>query len=129
MIAFCDLVDVDVGHLLIGGAITGIVLGLAVQPVLGNLFAGVVLLFARPYIAGEPIRVLSGAINGPHEGVVVSVVQRRPTTPASGPMIGERPSPKGEPPRQHPHTNAGTPRTEQPPPTRSDKQKPTLSSG
>ncbi|HEV2634691.1 MAG TPA: mechanosensitive ion channel domain-containing protein [Actinocrinis sp.] len=72
VIAFCDLMDVDVGHLLIGGAITGIVVGLAAQPVLGNLFAGLVLLFARPYIAGERVRVLSGAINGPHEGVVVS---------------------------------------------------------
>jgi Mechanosensitive ion channel len=40
--------------------------------VLGNLFAGLVLLFARPYIAGEHVRVLSGAINGPHEGVVIS---------------------------------------------------------
>lgn len=72
IIAFCDLMNVDVGHLLIGGAITGIVLGLAAQPVLGNLFAGLVLLFARPYVAGERIRVLSGSINGPHEGVVVS---------------------------------------------------------
>jgi small-conductance mechanosensitive channel len=71
-IAFCDLMDVDVGHLLIGGAITGIVVGLAAQPVLGNLFAGLVLLFARPYIAGEHIRIMSGAINGPHEGIVVS---------------------------------------------------------
>lgn len=71
-IAFCDLMDVNVGHLLIGGAITGIVVGLAAQPILGNLFAGLVLLFARPYIAGERVRVLSGAINGPHEGVVVS---------------------------------------------------------
>jgi len=72
VISFCDLMDVDLGHLLIGGAITGIVVGLAAQPILGNLFAGLVLLFARPYVSGEHIRVLSGAINGPHEGVVVS---------------------------------------------------------
>jgi hypothetical protein len=31
-----------------------------------------VLLFARPYVPGQQIRVLSGAINGPHEGVIVS---------------------------------------------------------
>lgn len=71
-IAFCDLMEVDVAHLLIGGAITGIVVGLAAQPILGNLFAGLVLLLARPYVAGERVRVLSGAINGPHEGVIVS---------------------------------------------------------
>jgi hypothetical protein len=71
-IAVCDLVDLDVGHFLVGGAITGIVLGLAAQPVLGNLFAGLVLLFARPYVPGQHIRVMSGSINGPHDGIIVS---------------------------------------------------------
>ena len=67
-----DLLDVNVEHLLVGGAVTGIIVGLAAQPILGNLFAGLVLLFARPYVPGEYVRVLSGAINGPHEGVIVS---------------------------------------------------------
>jgi len=40
--------------------------------VLGNLFAGLVLLFARPYVPGQQVRVLSGAINGPHVGVIIS---------------------------------------------------------
>jgi hypothetical protein len=71
-ISVCDLIDLDVGHLLVGGAITGIVLGLAAQPVLGNLFAGLVLLFARPYVPGQRVRVMSGTINGPHDGVIVS---------------------------------------------------------
>ncbi len=71
-ITVCDLCAVDLGHLLIGGAITGIVVGLAAQPILGNLFAGIVLLFARPYVPGQRIRVMAGAINGPHEGVIVS---------------------------------------------------------
>ena len=71
-ISVCDLLGVGLRQLLVGGAITGIVIGLAAQPVLSNLFAGVVLLFARPYVPGQQIRVLSGAINGPHVGVVVS---------------------------------------------------------
>ena len=71
-ISVCDLLGVELRQLLVGGAITGIVVGLAAQPVLSNLFAGLVLLFARPYVPGQQIRVLSGAINGPHEGVVVS---------------------------------------------------------
>jgi small-conductance mechanosensitive channel len=71
-ICVCDLCAVDVGHLLIGGAITGIIVGLAAQPVLGNLFAGIVLLFARLYVPGQRIRVMAGAINGPHEGAIVS---------------------------------------------------------
>ncbi|HEY2791756.1 MAG TPA: mechanosensitive ion channel family protein [Micromonosporaceae bacterium] len=72
VISVCDLCAVHMGHLLIGGAITGIVVGLAAQPVLGNLFAGIVLLFARPYVPGQRIRVMAGAINGPHQGVIVS---------------------------------------------------------
>jgi small-conductance mechanosensitive channel len=72
VLAVCDLLGVQLRQVLVGGAITGIVVGLAAQPVLGNLFAGLVLLFARPYVPGQQVRVLSGAINGPHTGVVVS---------------------------------------------------------
>jgi len=71
-ISVCDLIGLHLGQLLVGGAITGIILGLAAQPVLGNLFAGLVLLFARPYVPGQQVRVMSGAINGPHLGVIVS---------------------------------------------------------
>lgn len=71
-ISVCDLVGIQLRQLLVGGAITGIVIGLAAQPVLGNLFAGLVLLFARPYVPGQQVRVLSGAINGPHVGVIIS---------------------------------------------------------
>jgi small-conductance mechanosensitive channel len=71
-ISVCDLVGLQLRQLLVGGAITGIIVGLAAQPVLGNLFAGLVLLFARPYVPGQRIRVMSGAINGPHIGVIVS---------------------------------------------------------
>jgi small-conductance mechanosensitive channel len=71
-ISVCDLVGLQLKQLLVGGAITGIILGLAAQPVLGNLFAGLVLLFARPYVPGQRVRVMSGAINGPHVGVIVS---------------------------------------------------------
>jgi small-conductance mechanosensitive channel len=68
----CDMLGVGLEHLLVGGAVTGIVVGLAAQPVLGNLFAGLVLLFARPYVPGRRIRVMSGALNGPHVGVILS---------------------------------------------------------
>jgi small-conductance mechanosensitive channel len=70
--AVCDLLGVGLQHLLVGGAVTGVILGLAAQPVLSNLFAGLVLLFARPYIPGQQVRVLSGAIGGPHYGTIVS---------------------------------------------------------
>lgn len=44
----------------------------AAQPVLGNLFAGLVLQFARPQVLGQRVRAMAGAINGPHVGVIVS---------------------------------------------------------
>ena len=71
-VSVCGLVGLDLSQLLVGGAVTGIVIGLAAQPVLSNLFAGLVLLFARPYIPGQRIRVMSGSINGPHEGHIVA---------------------------------------------------------
>jgi small-conductance mechanosensitive channel len=71
-ISVSDLAGFDLKQLAVGGAFTGVVIGLAAQPVLSNLFAGVVLLFARPYVPGQRVRVMSGALNGPHTGVVVS---------------------------------------------------------
>jgi small-conductance mechanosensitive channel len=36
------LLAVPVQHLLLGGALTGVVVGIAAQPALGNVFAGLV---------------------------------------------------------------------------------------
>jgi small-conductance mechanosensitive channel len=65
------LLRVNVGNLLVGGAVTGVILGIAAQQTLGNFFAGLVLLFARPYVPGQLVRVHSGAMDGPFEGVIV----------------------------------------------------------
>ena len=43
------LTNYPVGHLLLGGAILGVILGIAAQQSLGNVFAGLVLLAARPF--------------------------------------------------------------------------------
>jgi len=59
--------------LLVGGAFTAVVLGLAAQQTLGNLFAGLVLLTARPFRLGQRIRLQSGAVGGFTEGVVSSL--------------------------------------------------------
>ncbi|MFI5937276.1 mechanosensitive ion channel domain-containing protein [Actinoplanes sp. NPDC051494] len=67
-----DLIGLGLEHLLVGSAVTGVILGLAAQPVLSNLFAGLVLLFARPYVPGQRVRVMSGALNGPLTGTIVS---------------------------------------------------------
>jgi small conductance mechanosensitive channel len=64
---------VSTGSLIAGGAFTAIVLGLAAQQTLGNLFAGLVLITARPFKVGERVRLQAGAIGGVHEGVVSSL--------------------------------------------------------
>ncbi|HWD63634.1 MAG TPA: mechanosensitive ion channel family protein [Solirubrobacteraceae bacterium] len=56
--------------LLVGGAFTAVVVGLAAQQTLGNLFAGMVLLSARPFRLGERIRLQAGAVAGSAEGIV-----------------------------------------------------------
>lgn len=66
------LLRVDLGNLLVGGAVTGVVIGIAAQQTLGNFFAGLVLLFARPYTPGERVKVRTGGMGGPFEGVIVS---------------------------------------------------------
>jgi small-conductance mechanosensitive channel len=54
----------------IGGAATAIIVGLAAQQTLGNLFAGVVLLGARPFRVAERVRLQGGVLAGQLEGVV-----------------------------------------------------------
>lgn len=65
------LLQVNLGNLLVGGAVTGVVVGIAAQQTLGNFFAGLVLLFARPYVPGQRVRIHSGAMGGPFEGLIV----------------------------------------------------------
>jgi small conductance mechanosensitive channel len=57
----------------VGGAFTAVVLGLAAQQTLGNVFAGMVLLSARPFRLGERVRLQAGVIAGQIEGVVASL--------------------------------------------------------
>jgi small-conductance mechanosensitive channel len=64
---------VSAGSLIAGGAFTAVVLGLAAQQTLGNLFAGMVLLTARPFRVGERVRLQAGALGGLLEGVVSSL--------------------------------------------------------
>jgi small conductance mechanosensitive channel len=56
-----------------GSAFTAVVLGLAAQQTLGNLFAGMVLLSARPFRVGERVRLQAGAVAGTVEGIVSSL--------------------------------------------------------
>jgi small conductance mechanosensitive channel len=63
----------DPRTLVVGGAFTAVILGLAAQQTLGNLFAGMVLLSARPVRVGERVRLQGGGLAGQLEGVVSSL--------------------------------------------------------
>jgi small-conductance mechanosensitive channel len=68
-----SLLHVSVTHLLLGGVLTGVILGIAAQQVLANVFAGVMLLFARPFAVGDELQIRSGALGGPIVGRVTGM--------------------------------------------------------
>jgi small conductance mechanosensitive channel len=70
LLAALRVAGVDPRTLLVGGAFTAVILGLAAQQTLGNLFAGTVLLSARPFRVGDRVRLQGGPIAGQIEGTV-----------------------------------------------------------
>ena len=54
----------DLSGLLVGGALTGVILGVAAQASLSNIFAGVIIMFARPYSVGMYVTVRNTAFGG-----------------------------------------------------------------
>ena len=73
LLGMLSMLSIPVGHLLLGGAIAGVVIGIAAQQSLGNAFAGMVLLMARPFAVGNRIRVRSGALGGEFYGTVTAM--------------------------------------------------------
>jgi small-conductance mechanosensitive channel len=67
------LIKVPVGQLIVGGALTTILIGIAAQQSLSNVFAGLVLLLSRPFTVGESIQLRSGAMGGLLEGTVAEI--------------------------------------------------------
>jgi small-conductance mechanosensitive channel len=68
-----ELFAVPVGQLVLGGALTSVFVGIAAQQALGNVFAGLVLLFARPFQVGDAIRLQAGALGGTLDGIVTDI--------------------------------------------------------
>lgn len=68
-----EIAGASASSIVAGSAFTAVILGLAAQQTLGNLFAGMVLLSARPFRVGERVRLQAGAVGGQLEGVVSSL--------------------------------------------------------
>jgi small-conductance mechanosensitive channel len=68
-----SVLGINMSGLLLGGALTGVILGIAAQQTLGNFFAGLVLLFVRPFTLGDEVVLRSGPLGGEYEGVVTDM--------------------------------------------------------
>jgi Mechanosensitive ion channel len=120
-----DLLNIAITQLILGGAVTGVIIGIAAQQSLANMFAGIVLLMARPFQVGDRVGIRAGALSGLIEGSVteISVTYVRLETP-SGPVhipnsmvlaaavgpAGAVPAPPGQSPspaQQAPETSPG----------------------
>jgi small-conductance mechanosensitive channel len=72
-VATMGVLGVNLEGLLLGGALTGVVLGIAAQQTIGNFFAGIVLLAVRPFTIGEHVVLRSGPIGGEYEGRITDM--------------------------------------------------------
>lgn len=105
------LFKIPVGQLVVGGALTTILIGIAAQQSLSNIFAGLVLLLSRPFNVGETIQLRSGAMGGLIDGMVTEIgITYLRLDAADGPMslpnaqvlaaaVSRRSTPAGPPPR------------------------------
>lgn len=73
LLSALGLLNVSVGQLIVGGALTGVLIGIAAQQALANIFAGMVLMFARPFSVGDRVWIRSGALSGTLEGTIAEI--------------------------------------------------------
>jgi small-conductance mechanosensitive channel len=73
LVATLDAAQVQLTQLLLGTAITGVIVGIAAQQSLANFFAGIVLLLARPFQVGDEIWLRSGSLGGQFEGRITEI--------------------------------------------------------
>ena len=73
LVTLLSALGVNPAGLLLGGAITGVVLGIAAQQTLSNFFAGIVLLVNRPLVVGEHVVMRSSPLGGEYEGLVTDM--------------------------------------------------------
>jgi small-conductance mechanosensitive channel len=67
------LFHVPVTQLILAGSLTSVFVGIAAQQALSNVFAGMVLLFARPFRVGDTIFLRAGALSGELTGTVTDI--------------------------------------------------------
>jgi small-conductance mechanosensitive channel len=116
-----ELFAVPIGQLVLGGALTSVFVGIAAQQALGNVFAGLVLLFARPFQVGDAVRLQAGALGGALDGIVTNIgityvrfdtggsVMSIPNSQVLNAVVGPIPPPEDEDSPVTPDGKSGTP--------------------
>ena len=102
------LFGVPVSQLVLGGALTTVFVSIAAQQALGNVFAGLVLMLARPFKVGDSVRLQAGALGGKLDGTVTDIgityvrfktngsVMSIPNSQVLNAVIGPIPSDEGD---------------------------------
>ncbi len=115
------LFGIPVAQLVLGGALTTVFVSIAAQQALGNVFAGLVLVFARPFRVGDAIRLRAGALGGTLDGIVTDIgityvrfdtdgsVMSIPNSQVLNAVVGPIPPEPQEVPPVGPETRSGTP--------------------
>ena len=68
-----NFLNVQVGKLLLGGAVLGVILGVAAQQALANFFASIVLIISHPFSVGDNIVITAGALGGEYRGIIKDI--------------------------------------------------------
>lgn len=68
-----ELFGIGVTQLLVGGAFATVLVGIAAQQSMANVFAGMVLLLARPVDVGDRVLIKSGSLGGEFLGDVTEI--------------------------------------------------------
>jgi small-conductance mechanosensitive channel len=110
LVTTLGLFGIPIGQLVLGGALTSVFVGIAAQQSLGNVFAGMVLLFARPFRVGDAVRLRAGALgaNGILDGTITEIgityvrldtgksVMAIPNSTALASVVGPLPPPEDD---------------------------------
>lgn len=74
LVVSLHLLHINVGSILVGGAVTGVIVGIGAQSTLSNLFAAIVLFTIRPFYVGQTILIRTYLYGGiEYTGTVLDV--------------------------------------------------------
>ncbi len=73
LVVTLSMLGFRVGQLVLGGTVTAVLITIAAQQAMSNLFAGMLLQVTHPFKVGDSIKIRSGSLGGIIEGVVAEI--------------------------------------------------------